>query len=76
MGSNKAILGQKKVFWGQKKVIWGQNGVIKAQMRSFWAKIGNKPTFGPKKFPHTGFFSPPILTPKPECTECTDISKT
>ena len=62
--------GQKKVIWGQKKVIWGQNGVIKAQMRSFWAKIGKKPTFGQKKIPHTGTFGPQVLTPENVKDEC------
>ena len=64
MGSEKAIWGKKKGVWGSKKVIWGQNGVNKVQIRSFWAKIGKKPTFGQKKFPHTGKFGPQILTPQ------------
>ena len=66
-GVGKGNLGSKKGVWGSKKVIWGQNGVNKVQIRSFWAKIGIKPTFGQKKFPHTGTFGPQILTlPKHE----------
>ena len=64
------ILGSKKGVWGSKKVIWGQNGVNKVQIRSFWAKIGIKSIFGPKKIPHTGTFGPQILTPENVKDEC------
>ena len=68
-GVGKGNLGSKKGVLGSKKVIWGQNGVIKAQIRSFWAKIGKKPMCGDRRSPHIGFFFTPILTPKRECAE-------